>query len=215
MSDQLSLRSRRLRACGRACTASSVRASMLHCPVSMPLGTGRKSPVEPLCGQQPALKLLEINPSLGPLSADDHLVLWGASPHLLARLLLQTLPPISALLPWTAGEACQDITHKQRLGSLLLEVGVGGGKWEMGTTPLYFWAIYCLFLLFNSFHTFPSISNSIWPWTLASPFTLECVPRVTEPPKEQLPGLTGRETSSQRGQPITPLLEIKSIVFAF
>lgn len=70
------------------------------------------------------------------------------------------------------------------------------------------------FLFFNSCY---NVSSRLIVFDLdlrPLPAQLKFVAQWTAP-AEWLPSLTGLETSSQRGQTVTPLLEINPIVFAF
>lgn len=110
-SDWLALLARRRWGCGRASAAFLGCASLLRCPVSMPLGTDRVRLEQPLCGQQLTLRPLEIRQTR-VLYAEGH-------PHLRSRplsgcnlsfLLPHNLPFFSEL--WR--RFVTTVTHKHR-----------------------------------------------------------------------------------------------------
>lgn len=70
------------------------------------------------------------------------------------------------------------------------------------------------FLFFNSSYNVSSLLIVFDLDLRPLPAQLKFVAQWTAP-AEWLPSLTGLETSSQRGQTVTPLLEINPIVFAF
>lgn len=181
--------------------AFSMHASMLHCPVSMPLGIGRKDPAQPRCGQQLTLQVLERKPGCGP-PCWPCWVLSGADSYMPGGVLSSKSSLPHLFLPQMQGRLMVTL-FTSKFGF------VGGGvsysyRRRKVRKPRKCFPTsqgYLLpFLFLNS-------SYNVSSWLIVFdldfrplPAQLKFVAQWTAP-AEWLPSLTGLETSSQGARP--------------